>query len=285
VPVFNYPAPEQGQNNNHLLAALPDCDYARLLPHLELVPLSLGQVLQESGRRMRYGYFPTTAIVSRLYVMADGASAEIAVIGNEGMVGVPLFLGGETTVGQDVVQSAGQAYRLPEEMLRQEFNHSGELPNLLLRYTMALLTHMAQTAVCNRHHSLEQQLCRCLLQRLDRLASAELIMTQEQIANILGVRREGVTEAAGRLQSAGLIDKHRGHVTVVDRAGLTARACECYAVVKKEFDRLLPQAMTAGSAPQATSAGASPGRHLAIHPAMKDVREIAREFQYPGVAA
>jgi CRP-like cAMP-binding protein len=226
---------------NNLLAALPEEDYARLLPQLELVPLPLGKVLYESNSELRHVYFPTTAIVSLLYVMLDGASAEIAVVGNEGIIGVALFMGGETMPNRAVVQSAGHAYRLKGQLLKQEFNRSGELQHLLLRYTQALLTQMAQTAVCNRHHSLDQQLCRWLLLSLDRLSSNELVMTQELIANMLGVRREGVTESAGNLQSAGLIDYHRGHITVLDRTGLEARTCECYAVVKNEFDRLLPE--------------------------------------------
>ena len=229
---------------NRLLAALPAIDYGRLLPNLELVPMPLGDALYESGVQMRHVYFPTTAIVSLLYVMQDGASAEISVVGNEGMVGVSLFMGGETTPSRAVVQSAGHAYRLKGQLLKEEFNRSGELQHLLLRYTQALLTQMAQTAVCNRHHSLDQQLCRWLLLSHDRLLpSNELVMTQELIANMLGVRREGVTEAAGNLQKAGLIAYHRGHITVLDRAGLEARTCECYAVVKKECDRLLAGAI------------------------------------------
>ncbi len=227
---------------NHLLAALPSEDYQRLSPFLELVPMPLGEVLYESGNELRHVYFPTTAIISLLYVMLDGASAEIAVVGNEGVIGVALFMGGETMPNRAVVQSAGHAYRLKGQLLKQEFNRSGELQHLLLRYTQALLTQMAQTAVCNRHHSLDQQLCRWLLLSLDRLPTNELSMTQELIANMLGVRREGVTEAAGNLQKTGLITYRRGHITVLDRAGLEARACECYAVVKKEFDRLLPEA-------------------------------------------
>lgn len=225
---------------NHLLAALPAADLERLLPHLEWVEMPLGHVLYESGAELRNVYFPTTAIVSLLYVMEDGASAEIAVVGNEGLIGVALFMGGETMPNRAVVQSAGQAWRLRGQVLKQEFNCSGELQHLLLRYTQALLTQMAQTAVCNRHHSLDEQLCRWLLLSLDRLSSNEVVMTQELIANMLGVRREGVTEAARNLQRAGLIDYRRGHITVLDRPGLEARACECYAVVKKEFDRLLP---------------------------------------------
>jgi CRP-like cAMP-binding protein len=225
---------------NHLLAALPRDEYARLFPHLEWVPMPLGQVLYEPGIQMRHVYFPTTSIVSRLCVMEDGASAEIAVVGNEGIVGVSLFMGGETTPSRAVVQSAGHAYRLKGQLLKDQFYRAGPMQRLLLRYTQALLTQMAQTAVCNRHHSVDQQVCRWLLLRLDRLPSSELIMTQELIANMLGVRREGVTEAAGHLQKARLIEYHRGHITVLDRPGLEARSCECYAVVKKEFDRLLP---------------------------------------------
>ncbi len=229
---------------NHLLAALPAEEYARLIPQLELVPMPLGKVLYESGNELHHVYFPTTAIVSLLYVMLNGASAETAVVGNEGIIGVALFMGGETMPNRAVVQSAGHAYRLKGQLLKQEFNRSGELQHLLLRYTQALLTQMAQTAVCNRHHSLDQQLCRWLLLSLDRLSSNELVMTQELIADMLGVRREGVTEAAGNLQRAGLIAYRRGRITVLDRMGLEARACECYAVVKKEFDRLLPETIS-----------------------------------------
>jgi CRP-like cAMP-binding protein len=225
---------------NHLLAALPVDEYARLSPHLELITLPLGDSVCEPGIPMRHVYFPTTAIVSLLYVMEDGASAEIAVVGNEGIVGISVFMGGETTTSRAVVQSAGHAYRLRGQLLKDAFFHAGPMQHLLLRYTQALLTQMAQTAVCNRHHSVDQQLCRWLLLSLDRLPSNELIMTQELIANMLGVRREGVTEAAGKLQQAGLIHYRRGKITVVDRPGLEARVCECYAVVKKEFDRLLP---------------------------------------------
>jgi CRP-like cAMP-binding protein len=228
---------------NHLLAALPEEDYARLFPHLEFVPMPLGEALYEPGVEMRHVYFLTNAIVSLLYVMEDGSSAEIAVVGNEGIVGVSLFMGGESTSSRAVVQSAGHAYRLKGELLKNEFYRAGPMQRLLLRYTQALLTQMAQTAVCNRHHSLDQQLCRWLLLSLDRLHSNELVMTQELIANMLGVRREGVTEAAGNVQRAGLIEYNRGRITVIDRPGLEARACECYAVVKKEFDRLLPEAV------------------------------------------
>ena len=225
---------------NHLLAALPAEDFARLLADLEEVPMPLGHVLYEPGVPMRHVSFPTTSIVSLLYVMEDGASAEIAVVGNEGVVGVSLFMGGESTTSRAVVQSDGHAYRLKAQVLKNEFFRAGPMQRLLLRYTQALLTQMAQTAVCNRHHSLDQQFCRWLLLSLDRLSSNELIMTQELIANMLGVRREGVTEAAGNVQRAGLISYNRGRITVLDRPGLEARACECYAVVKKEFDRLLP---------------------------------------------
>ena len=225
---------------NQLLAALPDETYARLLPYLEPVPMPLGEVVYESGIEMRHVFFPTTAIVSLLYVMEDGASAEIAIVGHEGVVGISLFMGGESTPSRAVVQSAGEAYRLPGRIMKAEFERGGPLQHLLLRHTQALLTQMAQTAVCNRHHTLDQQFCRWLLLSIDRLQSDELVMTQELIANMLGVRREGVTEAAGNVQKAGLIKYHRGHITVIDRPGLEARVCECYAVVKKEFDRLLP---------------------------------------------
>lgn len=234
------PKAQSSPLQNHLLAALPACEYDRILPHLEHVNMVLGDVLYESGAQMRHVYFPTSSIVSLLYVMEDGASAEIAVVGNEGVVGVSLFMGGETTPSRAVVQSAGNAYRLKGQTLKTEFYLAGPMQRLLLRYTQSLLTQMAQTAVCNRHHTLDQQLCRWLLLSLDRLHSSELIMTQELIANMLGVRREGVTEAAGNLQRAGLIEYHRGHITVLDRPGLEARSCECYAVVKKETDRLLP---------------------------------------------
>ncbi len=227
-------------SENQLLATLPAADRERLQAHLELVPLGLGEVLYESGTRLRHVYFPTDSIVSLLYTMADGASAEIAVVGNEGLVGVSLFMGGETTPSRAVVQSAGNAYRLAGKLLKEEFARAGVMQHLLLLYTQALLTQMAQTAVCNRHHSLDEQLCRWLLLSLDRLPSNQLVMTQELIANMLGVRREGVTEAAGKLQNAGLIRYSRGHITILDRAGLEGRACECYAVVKKESDRLLP---------------------------------------------
>jgi CRP-like cAMP-binding protein len=233
------PAP-RNPRQNHLLAALPVPESERLYPHLEPVVLPLGDVLYESGDRLQYVYFPIASIVSLLYVMADGASAEIAVVGNEGIIGIALFMGGETMPNRAVVQSAGHAYRLKGQLLKEEFNRAGELQHLLLRYTQALLTQMSQTAVCNRHHTVDQQLCRWLLLSLDRLPSNELKMTQELIANMLGVRREGVTEAAGKLQNAGLIHYSRGQITVLDRPRLEARACECYQVVKTEFDRLLP---------------------------------------------
>ena len=202
--------------------------------------MPLGKVLYESGSKLTHVYFPTTSIVSLLYVMEDGASAEIAVVGHEGIVGISLFMGGETTPSRAVVQSAGLAFRLKADVMMQEFNRAGPVLHLLLRYTQALITQMAQTAVCNRHHSLDQQLCRWLLLSLDRLHSNEIVMTQELIANMLGVRREGVTEAAGNLQQAGLIRYRRGHITVLDRARLEQRTCECYAVVRREYDRLLP---------------------------------------------
>lgn len=224
---------------NQILAALPRAEFERLAPHLELVEMQLGEVLYESGGRLNHVYFPTTSIVSLLYVMADGASAEIAVVGNEGILGISLFMGGETTPSRAVVQSAGHAYRLKSQLLKEEFNRSGPVMNLLLRYTQALITQMAQTAVCNRHHSVDKQLCRWLLMSLDRLSTNQLTMTQELIANMLGVRREGVTEAAGRLQRAGMIRYSRGQITVLDRPRLEQDVCECYAVVKKEFDRLL----------------------------------------------
>jgi len=227
-------------HQNHLLDALPPSDYERISPCLELVPMRLGDVLYEPGIPLRYVYFPTTSIVSLLYVMEDGASAEIAIVGNEGILGIALFMGGETTPSRAVVQSAGYGFRLKAQLLKNEFGRFGPMLHLLLRYTQALITQMAQTAVCNRHHSVDQQLCRWLLLSLDRLASNELSMTQELIANMLGVRREGVTEAAGKLQDAGLIRYRRGRITVLDRPGLEARSCECYAVVKAEFDRLLP---------------------------------------------
>ncbi len=225
---------------NQLLAALPPADYERLLPDLELVPLPLGWAVYEAGGKLSYVYFPTSSIVSLLYVMENGSSAEIAVTGHDGLVGIALFMGGETTPSRAVVQSAGHGYRLKAAVLKKEFEQGGALQHLALRYTQALITQMAQTAVCNRHHTVEQQLCRWLLLSLDRLPSNELAMTQELIANMLGVRREGVTEAAGHLQAAGLIHYSRGHITILDRPKLEKRVCECYAVVKKEMDRLIP---------------------------------------------
>lgn len=225
---------------NHLLAALSAEVRQRLFAHLELVPLPLGKVLYESGDTMRHVYFPTDSIISLIYVMESGASAEISVVGNEGLVGIALFMGGESTPSRAVVQSGGHAFRLKGPLLKAEFDRHGELLVLMLRYTQALITQMAQTAVCNRHHSIDQQLCRWLLLSLDRLPSNQLTMTQELIANMLGVRREGVTEAAGKLQRQGVIEYSRGHITVLDRHKLEQVSCECYAVVKKETDRLLP---------------------------------------------
>jgi CRP-like cAMP-binding protein len=227
--------------NNLLLDALPDPEWKRWQSVLEKVEMPLGQVLYESGATLTHVYFPTTSIVSLLYVMENGASAEIAVVGNEGLVGISLFMGGESTPSRAVVQSAGHGLRLKAQLMKDEFNRAGPVLHLLLRYTQALITQMSQTAVCNRHHSLDQQLCRWLLLSLDRLRANHLAMTQELIANMLGVRREGVTEAALKLQQAGLISYARGHITVLDRAGLEKRTCECYAVVKREYDRLLPE--------------------------------------------
>jgi len=224
---------------NKLLAALPGAVFQRWLPQLEQVEMPLGQVLYESGTTLSHAYFPTTAIVSSLYVLETGASAEIAVVGNEGIVGIPLFMGGGSTPSRGVVQSAGEGFRLKAQTLQDEFTNTSAVMRLLLLYTQALITQMTQTAVCNRHHALDQQLCRWLLLSLDRLQGNQLTMTQELIANMLGVRREGVTEAALKLQSAGLISYSRGHIAVLDRPGLERRTCECYAVVKKEYDRLL----------------------------------------------
>jgi CRP-like cAMP-binding protein len=229
-------APQQ----NHLLAALSSAEHDRLTPHLELISLPLGTVLYEAGDRLRHVYFPTDSIVSLLYVLEDGASAEISMVGNEGLIGIALFMGGDTTPSRAIVQSAGYAYRLIGRRLKDEFHRNGDMQLLMLRYTQALLTQMGQTAVCNRHHSVDQQLCRWLLLSLDRLSCNELSMTQELIANMLGVRREGVTEAAGKLQKLGVIDYSRGKITVRDRPKLEQLSCECYAVVKKEMDRLLP---------------------------------------------
>jgi CRP-like cAMP-binding protein len=232
---------DEHPRQNHLLAVLPENEWNRLSLYFELIPMPLGMVLYESGGQLNHVYFPTTSIVSLLYVMEDGASAEIAIVGNEGMVGVALFMGGQTMPNRAVVQSAGGAYRLKGTLLKQEFDRAGPVQRLLLRYTQALLTQMAQTAVCNRHHAVEQQLCRWLLLSLDRLPTNVLSMTQELIANMLGVRREGVTAAAGKLQNSGLISYNRGVITVLDRPGLEGMCCECYQVVKTEFDRLLPE--------------------------------------------
>jgi len=225
---------------NHILDALPQPERERLFPHLKLVSLPLGKVLYESGDTLRHIYFPLDSIVSLLYVLKNGESAEIAVVGNDGAIGVALFMGGETTTNRAIVQSAGSAYQLTGARLKEEFERHGETLHILLRYTQALLTQMAQTAVCNRHHTVDQQLCRWLLLSLDRLSASELVMTQELIAGMLGVRREGVTEAAGKLQRLGVIKYSRGHINVLDRPGLERLSCECYAVVKKETDRLLP---------------------------------------------
>jgi CRP-like cAMP-binding protein len=233
------PSPQQ----NHILEALPVAERERLFPHLALVALPLGAVLYEAGDSQRHIYFPVDSIVSLLYVLKDGASAEIAVVGNEGAIGVALFMGGETTTNRAIVQSAGCAYRLTRRRLKQEFQRHGEMLHVLLRYTQALITQMAQTAVCNRHHSVDQQLCRWLLLSLDRLASNKLTMTQELIANMLGVRREGVTDAAGKLQRLGVIEYSRGKITVLSRSRLEGLCCECYDVVKRETDRLLPKGL------------------------------------------
>ncbi len=230
--------------DNLLLAVLAQADYERIAPHLEFAPVALGQVLYESGGRMEHAYFPTNSIVSLLYVMADGASAEIAVVGNDGIVGISIFMGGESTPSRAVVQSGGEGYRINAKFLLEEFGRYGPTAHLLLRYTQALITQMAQTAVCNRHHTVDQQLCRWLLLSLDRLPSSELRMTQELMSNMLGVRREGVTEAAGKLQAAGLIHYSRGQIKVLDRRGLERRVCECYGVVRRETDRLLPRSLT-----------------------------------------
>lgn len=231
---------QENPRENHLLSVLPDVEWDRLAPLLVVVDMPLGHVIYESEDRLDHVYFPTTSIISLLYVMEDGSSAEIAIVGNEGIVGVALFMGGETTPSRAIVQSAGRAYKLSGAAMKQEFNRGGPMQRLLLRYTQSLITQMAQTAVCNRHHSIDQQLCRWLLLSMDRLPSNELRMTQELIANMLGVRRSGVTEAALKLQSAGLIRYRHGHIEVLDRLGLERRVCECYAVVKQECDRLLP---------------------------------------------
>jgi CRP-like cAMP-binding protein len=234
-------SPQHSPAQNHLLALLPRVDLEPFLAHLELVQLPLGEMLYEPGQQLHHAYFPTTAIVSLHYVLESGATAESAGVGNEGVVGVALFMGGETTPSSAVVQAAGHAYRLPGRLLKQEFDRAGPLQKLLLRYTQALMTQMFQTAACNRHHSIEQQLCRWLLLTLDRAPGRELVMTQELVAAMLGVRREGITEAAGNLQRAGMIRYRRGHIAVLERPGLESRVCECYAVVSREFSRLLSE--------------------------------------------
>jgi len=241
LPAITRPTPPSphSPSQNHLLAALPAAEFERLAPHLVLMPMPLGEILYEPGGQMQHAYFPTTAIVSLHYVTESGASSEIAGVGHEGVVGVSLFMGGNTTPSAAVVQTAGHAYRLERHLFKQEFDRAGVMQAALLRYTQALMTQMCQTAVCNRHHSVEQQLCRWLLDTLDRIPSGELVMTQELVASMLGVRREGITEAAGKLQQAGYIRYRRGHIAVLERAGLQKRSCECYGVVKKEFSRLL----------------------------------------------
>ena len=251
----------QNPNQNHLLAALPTEVFERLAPNLEPVELRLGDVLYESGGQLQHVYFPTTAILSLHYVMEDGSSSEIAGVGNEGMLGISLFMGGNTTPSRAVVQTGGWGYRLKAPLMAQEFKRAGAMQLLLLRYTQALITQMSQTAACNRHHSLVQQLCRWLLLTLDRMPTNELIMTQELVASMLGVRREGVTEAAGKLQQAGVIRYRRGHITVVDRVKLESQVCECYQVVKKEFARLLPDAL---QRQDTVSTGRTPPREAEI---------------------
>ena len=238
-------------NQNHLLAALLDAEFDRMAPHLELIPMQFGEALYESGGKPQHVYFPTTSIVSLHYLLEDGGSSEMASVGNEGVVGISLFMGGDTTPSRAVVQAGGHGYRLKSHILMEEFNRAGPVLRLLLRYTQALITQMSQTAVCNRHHTVGQQLCRWLLLTLDRLPSNELTITQESIANILGVRREGVTEAAGKLQSLGFIRYRRGHITVVDRSGLEDHVCECYGVVKKESARLLADVLQRQGSPAA----------------------------------
>ena len=236
-------------NQNHLLAALPAEEFEPVAAYLELVPMQLGEMLYEPGVQLQHAYFPTTAIVTLHHVMESGVSAESAGVGNEGVVGIALFMGGETTPSSAMVQTAGYAYRLAGHVLKQQFNRAGVLQRLLLRYTQALMTQMSQMVACNRHHSVEQQLCRWLLLTLDRVPSNELVMTQELVASMLGVRREGITEAAGKLQHAGIIHYRRGHIEVLDRSGLEARTCECYAVVKKELSRLLPDTLHTRTSP------------------------------------
>jgi CRP-like cAMP-binding protein len=250
-------------SQNHLLAALPTLEFERLVAHLELIALPLGEILYEPRREMRHAYFPTTAIVSLHCVTETGASAEIAGVGNEGVVGVSLFMGGNTTPSSAVVQTAGHAYRLDSGLLKQEFTRAGLMQRLLLRYTQALITQIGQTAACNRHHSLEQQLCRWLLLTLDRVPSRELVMTQELVASMLGVRREGITEAAGNLQQAGFIRNRRGHIAVLDRCGLEARVCECYATVKKELSRLLSDVRYRQEIPTVSDNGLRPTASMA----------------------
>lgn len=229
------------KDRNYLFHSIPPTEWEKLLPHIEPIDLPLGKVLYEPGSKMSHVYFPSSAIVSLLYALENGSSAEIAVVGNEGVVGIAIFMGGESTSSRAVVQSAGKGYRIKSTIILEEFNRSGPLMHLLLRYTQALITQMSQTAVCNRHHTLDQQFCRWLLLSLDRLTSNELVMTQELIANMLGVRREGVTEAALKVQKAGLIKYTRGHITILDRLGLEKRTCECYNVVRLEYARLLPE--------------------------------------------
>lgn len=231
------------KDQNYLFHSIPSIEWERLLPHIEPAELPLGKVLYEPGTKMSHVYFPTTAIVSLLYALENGSSAEIAIVGNEGVVGISIFMGGESTSSRAVVQSAGSGYKVKSSLILEEFNRSGPVMHLFLRYTQALITQMSQTAVCNRHHTLDQQFCRWLLLSLDRLPSNELVMTQELIANMLGVRREGVTEAALKVQKAGFIKYARGHITILDRIGLEKRTCECYQVVKTEYDRLLPEKM------------------------------------------
>lgn len=267
MPTPSPPSPSQ----NQLLAALPTAEFERLSPHLELVPMRLGEVLSESGDPMRHAFFPSSAIISLHYVMENGASAEVAGVGNEGMLGISLFMGGQTTLNRAVVQTAGHAYRLPARLLMEEFNRSGLMLRLLLRYTQALITQMAQTAACNRHHSVLQQLCRWLLLTLDRMPSNDMVMTQELIAGMLGVRREGVTQAAGTLRDLGVISYRRGHITVLDRALLTVHVCECYGVVKNEFARLLDdvryrQGVPPNARPR-TDPGGRPEEHQVSCPA------------------
>lgn len=244
----------QDPNQNHLLAALLDADFDRLAPHLELIPLLLGDVLCESGGKLQHVYFPTTSIISLQYVLENGGSSDMAGVGNEGVLGISLFMGGDTTLSRAVVQTGGYGYRLKSYVLMEEFNRAGPVLRLLLRYTQALITQMSQNAICNRHHSVQQQLCRLLLITLDRLPTNELMMTQELIANILGVRREGVTEAAQKLQSHGFIRYQRGHIIVLDRAGLERNVCECYSVVKNEFARLMPDAPQRQASPASSQA-------------------------------